>query len=835
MGKWDTSSSLRLPPASQRSSSWSGEWVKADGEHPLGRGEGDEGGWIGEDIGIRRRRKAKFKVSGKARRQTDTARYRDALASYALSQGRSFGGDVSSPPPAGGRRVRSSTTPPAYPLPRQTATEPSSWALSLASNLLTSVGIRPESVDVDVTLEEEYVRRLTERITRERHERGMSAVNEDGGGIRRGEGRDRRGTAEKARGKFRRKSSGDTSSNVSLPSSSTGDDDRHDSVEMSLFSVSYVAQGHKEVIYGYGDDKFYPSSLATGVAEGEDNERASIYDSSGGIRAYDRQRRAFSTPDDGGRAWDLRGMNAEAGVSNALGRSVLLRTRSENNFVGDVEWMDCDTGAGRAAAARVGSRGRGGNAFDSEDDDEERGVGSVIRRVGDDDDDDDDGWAVGSEPGEGWARQGGRDLVLVREDGSSSLSPSQGIRSGSVTPRRSGSVSPRRSGSRSPRRSEGSGSGARISEGERLERSASPTAPHERDQQGRRPVESLPAQAATQGRNAPPPSQPRVTFQSTILAMHPHSAAAYLRAMSVFGFGSLIFLLHTMVWWLTEIEAQISGPGDALRLLLIGPEGCGRRCRLRWHWLSFSIVMGVMKLPFRMATLAALNSVQSRLTRDESRAALEAVVKGWKFGVHKILGRVAQLSVLAGFFIVVAFGGGEYDDGISEKAALDASCANLLVSILRVVLAVGVLYTHEVRQRRRLERLRSARQRRGLLEREMEALRKETYESAGDSHPNLEAASRQQPRHGSSSTSDSASSSSGGFSNKPSCSICLERFVRGDRLWILPCDDRHKFHGDCIKAWLAKNESCPLCTRSVRGEEVRDSDLERTAQSTDES
>ena len=317
--------------------------------------------------------------------------------------------------------------------------------------------------------------------------------------------------------------------------------------------------------------------------------------------------------------------------------------------------------------------------------------------------------------------------------------------------------------------------------------------------------------------------------------MHPHSAAAYLRAMSVFGFGSLLFLLHTMAWWLTEIDADVSGPADALRLLVIGPEDCGRRCKIRWHWLSFSIVMGVMKLPFRMATLAALNSVQSRSTRDESRAALEAVVKGWKFGVHKVLGRVAQLAVLAGFFFVVAFGGGEYDDGVSEKAALDASCANLLVSVLRVVLAVGVLYTHEVRQRRRLERLRSARQRRGLLEREMEALRKETYESAGDSHPNLEAAVRQ-PRHGSS----TSASSSGGLSSKPSCSICLERFVKGDRLWILPCDDRHKFHGDCIKAWLAKNESCPLCTRSVRGEEVRDSDLERgsfaqTAQSTDES
>lgn len=133
-------------------------------------------------------------------------------------------------------------------------------------------------------------------------------------------------------------------------------------------------------------------------------------------------------------------------------------------------------------------------------------------------------------------------------------------------------------------------------------------------------------------------------------------------------------------------------------------------------------------------------------------------------------------------------------DGISEKAVLDVCCANLLVGVLRTLLAIGVLYTHEVRQRRRLQRLRKARQRRGLLEKEMEALRKETYKTMRSTSANPNA----------------------GSSRAGVCSICLERFVVGDRLWVLPCDDRHKFHGECIKHWLSKNSSCPLCTRSVR-------------------
>ena len=297
--------------------------------------------------------------------------------------------------------------------------------------------------------------------------------------------------------------------------------------------------------------------------------------------------------------------------------------------------------------------------------------------------------------------------------------------------------------------------------------------------------------------------------------MHPHSAAAYLRAMSIFGFGSLLFLIHTMTWWVTETETAVGGASDLVRLAVTGPVGCDKECLLRWYWLSFSIIMGIMKLPFRMSTLAALSGVQRQTTREESRVQLKCVVKSWKFGMHRALGRVAQISAVVGLGIVIMLGDTGGDD-VSKKAALDASCANLLVAVLRLVLAVGVLYTHEVRQRRRLQRLRNARQRRGLLEREMEALRKETFESMGDSIEDLEAAGRGEASNN--------SRSSTGLGARPTCSICLERFVRGDRLWVLPCDDRHKFHSECIKEWLTKNESCPLCTRSVRGE-VRDSEL----------
>ena len=49
--------------------------------------------------------------------------------------------------------------------------------------------------------------------------------------------------------------------------------------------------------------------------------------------------------------------------------------------------------------------------------------------------------------------------------------------------------------------------------------------------------------------------------------------------------------------------------------------------------------------------------------------------------------------------------------------------------------------------------------------------------------------------------------------DKKKCLICLEKFVKGQKSIALPCI--HIFHSQCIKQWMKKKNSCPICKNKI--------------------
>ncbi|XP_041079339.1 E3 ubiquitin-protein ligase znrf3-like isoform X2 [Polyodon spathula] len=63
-------------------------------------------------------------------------------------------------------------------------------------------------------------------------------------------------------------------------------------------------------------------------------------------------------------------------------------------------------------------------------------------------------------------------------------------------------------------------------------------------------------------------------------------------------------------------------------------------------------------------------------------------------------------------------------------------------------------------------------------------------------------------REGSCSASDTLTSSS-----TADCAICLEKYIDGEELRVIPC--AHRFHKKCVDPWLVQHHTCPHCRHNI--------------------
>mmetsp|Transcript_63691 Transcript_63691/g.151862 ORF Transcript_63691/g.151862 Transcript_63691/m.151862 type:complete len:236 (-) Transcript_63691:16-723(-) len=57
--------------------------------------------------------------------------------------------------------------------------------------------------------------------------------------------------------------------------------------------------------------------------------------------------------------------------------------------------------------------------------------------------------------------------------------------------------------------------------------------------------------------------------------------------------------------------------------------------------------------------------------------------------------------------------------------------------------------------------------------------------------------------------------------SQDSCAICLCEYSDGERLRVLPCEGNHAFHEQCLKRWLQRNPTCPMCREDLRPQAVQ--------------
>jgi len=52
------------------------------------------------------------------------------------------------------------------------------------------------------------------------------------------------------------------------------------------------------------------------------------------------------------------------------------------------------------------------------------------------------------------------------------------------------------------------------------------------------------------------------------------------------------------------------------------------------------------------------------------------------------------------------------------------------------------------------------------------------------------------------------------------CAVCRDELEVGVQVQVMPCSGKHVYHPDCLKPWLEKHNSCPVCRFELPTDDV---------------
>jgi hypothetical protein len=269
------------------------------------------------------------------------------------------------------------------------------------------------------------------------------------------------------------------------------------------------------------------------------------------------------------------------------------------------------------------------------------------------------------------------------------------------------------------------------------------------------------------------------------LRIQPFATGGYMRGMLVCGMGTLFFHIYTLALWpdlsASPCPANKGLFGAALSAVL-GVEATatyvGSMETLLWGWFVLQTALNILQMPSRVVLHLWSWKCSRAMDVDSALSLVRGMVNSDIWVMNRMLGRV--LDGCAAFSLVL----GEIflwtcakDDPM--RSLVVSLCSTYLLSFM-ARLGIATAFAISMHDPTILAEAR----RRGLSKWDFTKLPSFVFTDFKEV-------------------------------NNKDCSICLGTFDLGEMVTMLPCDQKHSFHSPCIRAWLERQNSCPLCMKMV--------------------
>lgn len=261
------------------------------------------------------------------------------------------------------------------------------------------------------------------------------------------------------------------------------------------------------------------------------------------------------------------------------------------------------------------------------------------------------------------------------------------------------------------------------------------------------------------------------------IRIQPFSSGAYLRAMLLAGFSSFFFHGYNLALWSScSMSPNISFLKRIIECLI-------------YFILCIQFILNMLQFPLRLRIHYDCWESSRAMEAEQAISILRNMINSDYWVVHRGFGKVLDVVsittlIFSEMFLWIGYIWNSQQTNISHNSdsirllLISISATTLLEFIIRILVALS--FSISVNDPQALVDARK----RGLTKYDLEALPSFVFKHIDDV-------------------------------NNCDCPICLSTFELGEHVIPLSCDSKHAFHSNCIRQWLERQNSCPLCQKLV--------------------